>query len=249
MKAAGKFYSTKAIADIFGVHPNTVRLYERWGYLARAERSGSNYRRFNNDHLRQMRLARTALPGPYPIDGTLVHGMVKKYAAGDTGGAIRMAEEYLAGVEAERGKAVQAMGVLDRWFARKPGSKTTIVHVTRREAAAALGLTVDAIRTWERNGLCRIAKAAGGKMRFSEWDIEKLMVIRLLRNCGYSIASLRNVFGNEANLLAKPSELLSLENSEADISYYTDRYGEYLAGHIDRAKAIIRLLREDPGSA
>ncbi|HEX3044499.1 MAG TPA: MerR family transcriptional regulator [Bacillota bacterium] len=240
----GKIYSTKEIADLCGIHPNTVRLYEKWGYISKADRGTNNYRRFCDEHLRQMRLARTALPGPYPIDYDIVQGLVKKYAAGDKQGSMKLAGKYLAQVKTEMSKAVAAMKVLDRWFENKPGSKENIVYETRKRVAATLGLTIDALRTWERNGLYTISKNARGKLQFSEWDIEKLMVIRLLRNGGYSIASLLNVFGNEEILIEKPSKLLSLNPAGSEINYITDRYIEYLEGHILRAKKIISLLEK-----
>jgi DNA-binding transcriptional MerR regulator len=197
---------------------------------------------FDENHLRQMRLARVALPGPYPIKGETVQNLVKEYASGNLQDALNLAAEYLAGVEAELKKALQAMEVLDNWFENKPGSKERLTFETRKKVAAALGLTIDALRTWERNGLFSIPKNIEGKLQFSEWDIEKLMVIRLLRNCGYSIASLLNVFANEQNLMEKPSTLLSLNSDGTEFSYVTDRYIEYLVSHIQRAKKIISLL-------
>jgi len=135
------------------------------------------------------------------------------------------------------------MKALDKWFENKPGSKA-ISYETRKKAAAALGLTIDTLRTWERNGLYCIFKNTDRKMQFSEWDIEKLMVIRLLRNCGYSIASLLNVFGSGTNMEGKPSKLLSLKRNESEISHITDRYLEYLEDHMVRAEKIIDLLKE-----
>lgn len=75
-------YSTRQIADLVGVHPNTVRLYEEWGYISKAKRKRNHYRVFNEKHLFEMRLARVALPGPYPFDEKLVHGLVRRFAAG-----------------------------------------------------------------------------------------------------------------------------------------------------------------------
>jgi DNA-binding transcriptional MerR regulator len=139
-----KTYSTKEIADLCGVHSNTVRLYEQWGFIAKAKRSKNNYRKFNEAHLRQMRLARIALPGPYPIASGIVQDLVKTYAFGDVKGSLQLAEEYLTRVNAEMVKAIQAMEILDKWYADKPGSKQVIVFETRKKVAAAFGLTVDA---------------------------------------------------------------------------------------------------------
>lgn len=125
-----KIYSTKEIADLCSIHPNTVRLYENWGYISKAERGTNNYRRFTDKHLLQMRLARIALPGPYPIDSDIVQDLVKSYAAGDIRGAVKLAGEYLARVKAELRKALEAMKVLDKWFENKPGSKGNIIHET-----------------------------------------------------------------------------------------------------------------------
>jgi DNA-binding transcriptional MerR regulator len=136
------------------------------------------------------------------------------------------------------------MEVLDRWFENKPGSKDIIVSETRKKAGEVLGLTIDTLRTWERNGLYSVSKNVQGKVRFSEWDMEKIMVISLLRKSGYSIASLLNVFGNEENLAEKPSKLLSLKANESEIGYFTDRYIEYLEGHLERARKIIDLLKK-----
>jgi len=239
-----KNYTTKEISEITNVHPNTVRLYEKWGYIAKAKRRKNNYRVFTEEHLYQMKLARVALPGPYPIDSRIVHGLVKKFASGDTSGALKLAEEYLKGVEMETERAIAALGVLDKWFERNIGDKNKIILKTRKKAAKELSVSIDSLRTWERNNLFTIKKDSRGILIFSEWDIEKIMVIRLLRNCGYSIASLFRVFANEKNLEEKPSEILSLPDSDSDIYHVTDMFLEYLEDHKKRAEKIITLISQ-----
>jgi DNA-binding transcriptional MerR regulator len=54
---------TSDLARAVGVHPNTIRLYEAWGFLPPVPRSVRGYRLFTQVHLRQMRLARVALHG------------------------------------------------------------------------------------------------------------------------------------------------------------------------------------------
>lgn len=236
-------YSTKQIADLTGVHPNTVRLYEEWGYISKAERKDNHYRVFKERHLLEMRLARLALPGPYPFDGELVHLLVKRFAAGDMDAALAMAEEYRKRVDVEWSNALKALEVLDKWHADKPGDREKTVCRTRRAAAARLDLTVDTVRTWERNGLLWIGKDERGKMRFSEWDMEKTMIVRLLRNCGYSIASLNQVLAPESELTVRPSEILKFPDPDSDINYITDKYLDFLKAHKERSEAIIGMIR------
>ena len=38
-------YSTSKIAKIAGLHPNTVRMYEKWGLIQTPERKKNGYRR------------------------------------------------------------------------------------------------------------------------------------------------------------------------------------------------------------
>jgi DNA-binding transcriptional MerR regulator len=93
-----EYLSTSDIATAVGVHPNTVRLYEKWGFLPPVPRSPSNYRLFTETHLAHMRLARTALHGSWP-------GKNIRQSALDLGGALEGAYHHLALVQAERAQA------------------------------------------------------------------------------------------------------------------------------------------------
>ena len=54
-------YNTSEIARAVGVHTNTVRKYEKWGFLPSIPRDVNGYRLFSEAHLDQMRLARMAM--------------------------------------------------------------------------------------------------------------------------------------------------------------------------------------------
>ena len=56
-----KTYRTAQVAQIIGIHPNTVRLYEELGLISRPERRANGYRVFTDLHIAQFCLARTAL--------------------------------------------------------------------------------------------------------------------------------------------------------------------------------------------
>jgi DNA-binding transcriptional MerR regulator len=46
-----KYLRTLDVARAVGVHPNTVRLYEQWGFLPPIPRSPGGYRRFTQFYL------------------------------------------------------------------------------------------------------------------------------------------------------------------------------------------------------
>ena len=54
-------YSTSQIADKFGLHPNTIRLYENWGVISSPERKPNGYRAFTDEHIKQIEIVRLAL--------------------------------------------------------------------------------------------------------------------------------------------------------------------------------------------
>ena len=56
-----KTYQTAQVAQMIGIHPNTVRLYEELGLISRPERRANGYRVFTDLHIAQFFLARTAL--------------------------------------------------------------------------------------------------------------------------------------------------------------------------------------------
>ena len=54
-------YKTAQVASIIGIHPNTVRMYEELELIPKAQRLSNGYRVFNDYHIEQFKLARTAL--------------------------------------------------------------------------------------------------------------------------------------------------------------------------------------------
>ncbi len=82
-----RYLRTTDLARAIGAHPNTVRMYEVWGFLPPIPRSASGYRLYTEHHLDLMRLAWTALHGIVPCK-PLVVPAVRRAAAGDLGGAL-----------------------------------------------------------------------------------------------------------------------------------------------------------------
>ena len=102
-----RHYSTLRVARAAGVYPNTVRMYEVWGFLPPIPRAPNGYRLHIEFHIDQMRFARTARHGGWlgrNIRESAVT-LVRRLASGDLGGALEQAYRHLALVQAERAKA------------------------------------------------------------------------------------------------------------------------------------------------
>jgi DNA-binding transcriptional MerR regulator len=63
------------------------------------------------------------------------------------------------------------------------------------EVAAETGLTIDAIRFYEREHLLRVtARSRGGFRLFSKSDIDDLAFIRNAQKLGFSLEEIRDLF-------------------------------------------------------
>jgi DNA-binding transcriptional MerR regulator len=238
-----RYLRTSEIATAVGVHPNTVRLYETWGFLPPIPRTRSGYRRFTPRHLEQMRLARIALRWPYPGGKGIVIDLVKSAAAGDLGQALELAYQFLARVQAEQAQAEAAVTFLERW-AQGQVTDTTARPLAIGETAKRLALSVEMLRNWERNGLLSVPRhPKNGYRLYGAPEIGRLRVIRMLRQGGYSMmAILRMLRRFDAGQRQNLRQVLDTPDPEEDIYYVADNWLTTLAQTEERAQAIIRQL-------
>ncbi len=234
---------THEIAAAVGVHVNTVRLYEEWGFIAPAPRSPANYRLYTRTHLEQMRLARLALQWPYPGGKQVVLDLVTAAVAGDLGMAMELAYLYLANVRRERTLAEAAVEFLERW-ARGQLLDTSRRTMTIGEVASHLGVSVDQVRNWERNGLITVPRdGQTGYRLYGSREIGRLRVIRMLREGGYSMmAILRMLLRHDAGQIDLLAEALDTPGADEDIQTVADRWLTTLGEQESRAQAIIRQV-------
>lgn len=216
---------TSDIAKAVGVHSNTVRLYEAWGYLSPVPRSRSGYRLFTATHLDQMRLARTILEWPYPGGKSLALDLVYKCAAGDLGGALEQAYTYLARVRAERARADAAIEFLEQW-ARGQAIEALAAPLNIGEAARRLGVSVDKLRNWERNGLLEVPRdPQNGYRLYGAPEIGRARVIRMLLQTGYSLmAILRMLQRFDRGQTNDLKQVLDTPRPDEDVYSAADRW-------------------------
>jgi len=234
---------TSEIAQAVGVHPNTVRLYEQWGYLPPISRAANGYRQFTVAHLDQMRLARTLLQWPYPGGKEPVIQLVQRAAQGDLGRAMELAYGYLASTRSEQARAEAAVEFLEHWAAGQ-AIDTTAQTLRIGAAVAHLGVTADMLRNWERNGLLDVPRdPLNGYRRYGAVQLGRARVIRVLRQAGYSVmAILRMLREFDAGRAGQLRQALDLPNDDPDVYHVTDHWLSTLADVEQRALDAIQLL-------
>ena len=242
-----RFLKTSEVAKAVGVHPNTVRKYEEWGFLPPIPRTPSGYRTFTQAHVEQMRLARLALHGGWP--GRNIRqsaaAMVRKAASGDLGGALELAYNHLALVQAERAQAEAAADLLERWAKGTP-TDTTARSLRIGDAARRLGLTADTLRNWERDGLLDVPRdPRNGYRLYGAPEIGRLRVIRMLRRAGYStMAILRMLIQLDRGQDADLRQALDTPRPDEDVYTAADRWLSELAAQQQRALDLIAQVEK-----
>lgn len=238
-----RYLKTSDIAKAVGVHVNTVRLYEARGFLPPVPRAANGYRLFTTRHLEQMRLAYLALKWPYAGGAHVTLELVNCAAQGDLGMAMELAYEFLANVRIERTRAEAAVEFLGQW------AQGQILDTTKRtlsigEAASRLGVSIDQLRNWDRNGLLDVPRdPTSGYRQYGAAELGRLRVIRMLRQSGYSLmAILRMLRTYDSGEIERLREALDTPGDNEDIQTVADRWLTTLAQQEERARAVIKQI-------
>jgi DNA-binding transcriptional MerR regulator len=236
---------TSKIARAVGCHPNTVRLYEQWGLLQPVPRAANGYRLYTEAHLDQMRLARTGLNGGWPGKPIRdsIYAVIHKSASGDLSGALELAYQHQAIVQAELAQAHTAVKLVERWADGAVLDATrTQLHIT--QTAHLLNLSTDILRDWERSGLIEVPRYPGNNYRlYSQVEIGRLRVIRMLRLAGYStMAILRMLIQLDQGRHSGLGAVLDTPGPDEDIYTAADRWLTTLLDQEQRSNEIIRQI-------
>lgn len=238
-------YKTKEIAELVNVHPNTVRIYEKWGFISPVPRQVNGYRIYSEVHLFQLKVARTL------FQCEIVQGNIRKrardivYACGkeDFLLARSLTEDYLSHLQREYEQSLAAVAVVERWLQQAPIKRTQVY--SRKEMAKLLAITPEALRNWERNGLIRVSREANGSRAYGEPELELLKVIRSLRSSHYSINSILRLLIQIDQPSPDVFRILNTPMAEEDIVTVTDRIGKSLLEAIDGTKETLVLIDEN----
>ena len=183
-------YKTSDAAELIGIHPNTVRLYEKWGLLPKVCRKPNGYRIFTDFHIEQLRLIRTAFKIEIVQNGLRkkVTYVLKATANRDFDKALMLAHDYLDMIHREQKNAEEAIKISEEILNGKTMRET--LSMSRREAAKYLNISTDTLRNWELNGLLKVKRRQNRYRYYTNEDINLLKIIRSLRCANYSLESI-----------------------------------------------------------
>lgn len=234
------------IARELGVHVNSIRLYEQFGYISPIPRGENGYRQYSPMHFEQARLARITVRWPYVGDKSLLIRLVQCAAHDELGMAMELAYQHLANVRVERTYAESAVEFLERWAAGyqmdAPRQKMNI-----SEAAQHLNVTVDMLRNWERNGLIDIPRDPINHYRlYGTAEFGRLRVIRTLVKSGYSLMAVLRMLlqfdAGEKDNLREALDVPREDSADEAIEVIADRWLTSLVELEQGAQAIIRQI-------
>lgn len=185
-----KTYRTLEIAQLIGIHPNTVRMYEDLELIPKPERQPNGYRVFTDIHVEQFRLARLAFQIEVLQNGLRrkIVRMVKTSAAGDYDKALKLTQEYLMQVREEIANAEEAIVIVKQILDGR--TEENIHAMKRKEVSEYLKISMDTLRNWEMNGLLTVRRKRNGYRVYTDEDIKRLKIIRSLRCANYSLEAI-----------------------------------------------------------
>lgn len=193
-------YRTTEIANLIGIHPNTVRLYEANGLITMPQREKNGYRIFTDLHVAEFKVARLAFQVEILQNGLRKEAIeiVKVMAKEDFDQAIQLTEAYMKHIEVEEEKAEEALKIT-REILSGAKSDEERQSFTRKEMANILNVTIDTLRNWEMNGLITIKRKVNGYRMYTIEDMKRLKIIRELRCANYSLEAILRMLNALSN--------------------------------------------------
>jgi DNA-binding transcriptional MerR regulator len=208
-----KTYSTSEFARLVNLHPNTVMLYEKWGYIAPVPRKANGYRNYSSRHLDQIKFARIALKNNLiKIEiRKKVSKIIKTVALGDLTEALSLCEEYKSHIQQEKQSEEEVLNLINE-ILKNENEETKLVN--RNEAAKIVGVSKNVVINWERYGFIDVPRnEKNGYRVYSGKELKLLKCIKTLRNYNYSMSSisrmaikLLTINNNDNKLLSALSE-------------------------------------------
>ena len=245
-------YQISELSALTGVKTGTIRFYERCGFLEKAERLPNRYRVFNQHHIYQIQVCRLCFGGFVNKHLRRISmNVIDAASRWDLEAYEKASQRYRQAVTQDIERTKKAIFVAlehmeqDRSEACAYGENGSADEVySKKQAAEIVGVTPEAIRNWERNGLLR-QRPPYQKRCYGQWELNRMYVIRFLLDTGYSImAILRFLTEYDGGEDSKAVKLLMEPEETEDLRNRADKYLETLLQTEKKANSLCDLLEE-----
>lgn len=218
----------------------TVRSYEEWGLIPRAERGPHGYRLYTPRHLQALRVARLTIEG---FGWQSAQRIMQALHEGDRSLAWAVIDARHAAIHQQRCEVEKTLRMLRTisplFSARAPRgqgqARSQRLHVS--EAAQSVGVQASTLRFWEEQGLLHPSREQGSRYRcYDEEQLPLLRTIVLLRKANYPLEAIRPVLMQvaqgdpEQSLAAAEQQLKELTETTSRCVKATAALWEYLEG-------------------
>ena len=238
-------YKTAEVAAIIGIHPNTVRLYEKLKLIPKPERRPNGYRVFTEFHIKQCKLIRLAFQVEILQNGLRkkIVQMITVSATGDFDTAIALTKSYLEQIGREHRNAEEAIEIVKQILSGGIGENSS--HLKRKNVSELLDISMDTLRHREMNGLLTVKRKDNGYRVYTDEDIQRLKIIRALRCANYSLEAILRLLQQ----LSKNPDIdiraaLNTPKQTEDIISVCDKLIVSLSAAEKNAVAILDMLHD-----
>jgi DNA-binding transcriptional MerR regulator len=188
------------LARAAGISAASVRFYEEEGILPPVPRLRSGHRRYSEDHLNALWVARDLMAA---YGWVWARDAMRLVHAGELRALVRALDGAHADLHRQREELAQTLAMLDtlahtdladhrRPFARPP--------LRIGEVARLAGVPATTIRFWEDQGLCMPSRdRQSGYRTYDPATVRDIRVIVILREAGYGIEAMRPILRELAN--------------------------------------------------
>jgi DNA-binding transcriptional MerR regulator len=223
------FITTSKAAKQIGVHPNTLRWYEEKGFLPTIPRTNSGYRKFTQRLVIHASIVYLALRVAWmkgPIRN-MTYDIISFSRTNSYDRTIEICDTLIHLIEKEMKMAKEALSIIDNWMKPSHGVYAEQnVTMSVKKAASFANISSDQIRNWERNGLIILHRQPSSGYRvFGNVDLNRLKVIRLCRQAGYSLTAIRrlmrSVYESEARHSLDFEKIIDTPNPDEVALYPT----------------------------
>ena len=236
---------TAEVAAIIGIHPNTVRLYEKLELIPKPRRLSNGYRVFTEFHIKQCKLIRLAFQVEILQNGLRkkIVQMITVSATGDFDTAIALTKSYLEQIGREHRNAEEAIEIVKQILSGGIGENSS--HLKRKNVSELLDISMDTLRNWEMNGLLTVKRKDNGYRVYTDEDIQRLKIIRALRCANYSLEAILRLLQQ----LSKNPDIdirtaLNTPKQTEDIISVCDKLIVSLSAAEKNAVAILDMLHD-----